>query len=125
MLYFCNKYAKMNIIELKNMEFHAYHGHFPIENEIGGRYIVSLRLKVDCTMAGKTDKLSDALNYQLAYNAVKLEMEQNSALIEHLCARILKAVKKLPLVDGAWVKVSKMNPPISASIESVSVEMEA
>ncbi|MFV0522163.1 MAG: dihydroneopterin aldolase [Mangrovibacterium sp.] len=113
----------MGTIELKDMLFYARHGHFEVENKVGGRFMVQAKIDVDCRKAGETDNLDDALNYQLAYDAVKREMGITSALLEHLCARILNALLALPKVDAAWVKVEKLNPPMGGEMASVSVQM--
>ncbi len=113
----------MSIIELTNMEFYAKHGYFNVEEKIGGKFIVNVRLNVNCENAGISDNLDDAFNYQLAYDAIRREMLQPSALIENVCSRILKTLCSFKKVEGAWVKISKMNPPLGGQVTSVSVEM--
>lgn len=113
----------MSVIELTNMEFYAKHGHFDVEGKIGGKFIVNVRLNVDCKAAGISDNLDDAFNYQLAYDVIKKEMAQPSLLIENVCARILNSLCAFTMVDGAWVKISKMNPPLGGQVTSVSIEM--
>ncbi len=113
----------MGVIELKDMVFYARHGHFEVENKVGGRFVVQVKLDVDCIKAGETDNLADALNYQLAYDVVKQEMAISSALLEHVCARILNRLLALGKVDEAWVKVEKINPPMGGEMASVSVQM--
>ncbi|MFV0365117.1 MAG: dihydroneopterin aldolase [Mangrovibacterium sp.] len=113
----------MGTIELKDMVFYARHGYFEVENKVGGQFRVQVKLEVDCTKAGETDDLADALNYQLVYDAVKHEMAIPSALLEHVCARILKGLKALPKVEQAWVRLEKINPPLGGELASVSVEM--
>ncbi|MFV0554136.1 MAG: dihydroneopterin aldolase [Mangrovibacterium sp.] len=115
----------MGTIELNDMIFYARHGHYEVENKVGGQFRVQVKLAVDCTCAGETDNLDDALNYQLAYDVVKREMAIPSALLEHVCTRILSGLKALPKVESAWVKVEKMNPPMGGEMMSVSVAMGA
>lgn len=105
------------------MLFHARHGHFEVENKVGGQFMVQVRIEVDCTKAGETDDLNDALNYQLAYDLVKQEMSIPSALLEHVCARMLRCLLSLPRVEQVWVKVEKLNPPMGGEMASVSVQM--
>lgn len=114
----------MGKIELKDLVFYAQHGHFEVENQIGGCFRVQVKLKVDCAKAGETDNLDDALNYQLAYDVVRKEMSIKSALLENVCKRILDELLALPKVQRAWVKVEKMNPPMGGEMTSVSVQMK-
>jgi len=115
----------MGVIEIEGMEFYAYHGHFPAEQLVGNRFIVELTLYTDCSKASKSDDLSDALNYQSAYQVVSDEMQITSRLLEHVAARILNRLYTNFLsLEKARVKISKLNPPMGGEIGRVSVTME-
>lgn len=106
------------------MEFYARHGHFPVEKQIGTRFLVSVQIGVDCEKAGKSDKLEDALNYQEVYDLVKREMAVTSDLLEHVCSRILDALyEAFPHIEHATVKLSKMNAPLGGQVKKVSVSL--
>ena len=112
------------LIEIEGMEFYAYHGYYPIEKQVGGRFLVSVHLGVDCEKAGQSDRLGDALNYQAVYDIVKCEMAVSSDLLEHVCSRIMDALfAGFPQIEGATVKLSKMNPPLGGEVEKVSVSI--
>lgn len=112
------------VIELEGMEFYARHGYYPFEKQVGARFVVSARIETDCTLAGQTDRLEDALNYQKIYDIVRDEMAIPSALLEHVCTRIIDRIyHSFPGIGNARVKVSKMNPPMGGQIEKVSVEL--
>ena len=112
------------IIELEGMEFYSHHGYYPFEKQVGARFIVSARIKTDCTKAGKSDQLEDALNYQKIYDLIREEMSIPSALLEHVCTRILDRIYvSFPSIEEASIKLSKMNPPMGGQIEKVSVEL--
>ncbi len=114
----------MGIIELEGMEFYAYHGCFKEEQVVGNPFLVDLRLEADCNMAAKTDQLKDAVNYQKAYQIVKEEMALKSHLLEHIAERILQSLlQKLPQIQKATVKISKINPPLGGRTNRVSVTM--
>lgn len=113
-----------DIIELEGLEFYAYHGHYDFEKQVGARFMVSATIQTDCTKAGKTDKLEDALNYQKIYDIIREEMEIPSALLEHVCTRILDHIyRSFPTIEKASIKLSKMNPPMGGEIEKVSVRL--
>ncbi len=115
----------MNRIELENMEFYAYHGCFEKEKIVGGRFVVSVWLDYDATLAAKTDDLAHTLNYQRAYEMIAKEMQQTSNLLEHVAGRLLDMLyENFPKIEQAKVKVSKMNPPMGGQIGSVSLTMK-
>ena len=115
----------MGIIEIEGMEFYAYHGHFPVEQVVGNRFVVDVTLTADCTKAAKSDELEDALNYQEVYLVVKEEMLIASHLLEHVAGRILSRLySKFKSLEKARVKISKLNPPMGCDINRVSVTLE-
>ena len=109
-------------IHLEGMRFHAFHGHYPVEQLVGSDFIVELKVEVPQSNAVNTDNLVDAVNYQLLYEIVKEEMQINSSLLEHVGNRISNAVcMKFPEVRNVEVKISKLNPPMGGEIDRVSV----
>lgn len=112
------------IIEIEGMEFYAHHGHFDFEKQVGARFVVSATIHTDCSKAGQTDQLEDALNYQKIYDIIREEMAIPSALLEHVCTRILNRLhSSFSSIEKATIKVSKMNPPMGGAIEKVSVQL--
>jgi len=112
-------------IDIEEMEFYAYHGHFEVEKIAGNRFLVNLTIEADCSKAAQTDRLEDTLDYQKAYLAVKEEMAVASDLLEHVAHRIITRIKnEFPEAWKVKVKVSKMNPPMGGQIEKVSVTLE-
>ncbi len=106
------------------MEFFAYHGCYKEEQVVGNQFVVNLKLETNSIRATETDKLTDALNYQQAYEIVKREMSINSHLLEHTCGRILKALfSEFNSLTEATVKVSKLNPPMGGKMDRVSVTL--
>jgi len=115
----------MGLIQIENMEFYAFHGHFREEQIVGNRFIVDLTIETDMTVPSKSDNLKDAVNYQKAYLIVKTEMEKKSYLLENIAGRILDALySQMTGIAKARIKVSKMNPPMGGKIGSVSIVIE-
>lgn len=116
----------MGLIQIENMEFYSYHGCFEEEQIVGNRFIVNLDIETDTTAAEKSDNISDALNYQIAYEIVKEQMDRKSRLLEHICKRILDVLyDRFPgRIERAKVKVSKMAPPMGGVINAVSLTIE-
>lgn len=114
----------MDQIDIEGMEFYAYHGHYQVEKKVGNRFILNVSITTDCTPAGKSDKLEDALDYQKVYLLVKKEMAIPSDLLEHIATRILdKLYLNFSEIKHASVKISKMNPPMGGQIEKVSLTL--
>lgn len=116
----------MGIIEIKNMQFFAYHGCFEQEKIVGNNFRVDLWIEADCKRASASDKLEDALDYQKAYTIVKEQMKITSNLLEHVCKRILDALYEhfKNQIVSAKVKVSKMTPPMGGQIENVNITLK-
>jgi 7,8-dihydroneopterin aldolase/epimerase/oxygenase len=115
----------MGLIQIENMEFYAFHGHFREEQIVGNKFLVDLTIETDMSKPAESDNLKDAVNYQKAYQIIKAEMGKKSHLLEHIAGRILNAVyAEMTGIKKVTVKVSKMNPPMGGKIGSVSVVME-
>jgi dihydroneopterin aldolase len=115
----------MGIIQIEDMEFYSFHGHFKEEQIVGNKFLVNLTLKTNMEIPAKSDNLKDAVNYQRVYEIVKIQMEYKSHLLEHIAGRILDALyDEMEGIENVVVKVSKLNPPMGGKIGSVSVTME-
>jgi 7,8-dihydroneopterin aldolase/epimerase/oxygenase len=112
----------MGLIQIENMEFYSFHGHFREERIVGNKFIVDLTIETDMKLPAASDNLKDAVNYQRAYEIVKAQMEIKSHLLEHIAGRIVDAVySEMSGIERVTVKVSKMNPPMGGKIGSVSI----
>ena len=115
----------MGQIKIENMEFYAFHGHYREEQIVGSKFLVDLTIDADLSRPSDSDKLKDAINYQLAYRLVKEEMEKKSKLLENTAKRILDIIyDNFEGIREVTVKISKMNPPMGGGrIEKVSVTL--
>jgi dihydroneopterin aldolase len=112
----------MGLIQIENMEFYSFHGHFKEERIVGNKFLVDLTIETDMEVPSKSDNLKDAVNYQRLYEIIKQQMEMKSHLLEHIAGRILDAIyAEIGGIKKATVKVSKMNPPMGGKIGSVSI----
>jgi dihydroneopterin aldolase len=115
----------MSRITLNNMRMHAYHGCWEEEAIIGGDYVVDIALNLDFSSAAAGDDLSQTADYVLVREIVYREMAVRAKLIETVAHRIKATLKSsLPMVDGVWVRITKVNAPMGGQVESVSVEVE-
>jgi dihydroneopterin aldolase len=109
---------------LENMEFYAFHGHYPEENKVGGRYRVDVILDTDISRPAESDDLADAVDYSRVYEVVKTEMARVSKLLEHVTLRIADAIHRdFSQVDQVTVTVSKLNPPAGGPMDRFSITL--
>jgi len=115
----------MGLIGVEGLQFYSHHGYYKEEQVLGGKYVVDIYMQLDLTEASATDQLNKTINYEQIYQITKHEMEAHSKLIEHVCKRILDAIKKqFPQINSIKVRVSKHNPPLKGNVERVFVELE-
>ncbi|MDR1591646.1 MAG: dihydroneopterin aldolase [Prevotellaceae bacterium] len=110
-------------IRLENMEFYAFHGVYEQEQRIGNRFLVDLTVEADLLKAGLSDQIDDTLNYEQLYRIVQQQMEQTSALLEHVAVRMVHTIQaQFPQIQHITARITKCNPPLGGQIERVSVE---
>ncbi|MBN2486482.1 MAG: dihydroneopterin aldolase [Bacteroidales bacterium] len=115
----------MGKIVLEGLEFYAFHGCMDEEQNIGGRYIVDVELHFDIAKSAVSDNLADTINYSEAYRVIRHEMDKPSKLIEHVAGRILKSLMaEFGALNGAVIKLMKINPPVGGKIQSASIVTE-
>ncbi|NGP78105.1 dihydroneopterin aldolase [Balneolaceae bacterium YR4-1] len=115
----------MDKLTLKGLRFHAPHGYYEEERIEGNDFEVDLVFYADLSEAGRSDDLSQTIDYQKAETAVKNIMEGTSVkLIETLTLRIGEQVfETFPNLQKLEVSVRKMEPPIETKAEYSEVQM--
>lgn len=105
-------------IELIGMEFHAYHGCLEEERRDGNLFVADFRCEYEIGKAAESDILEDTLNYAEIYDIIAAEMAVPSNLLEHVTARIVKAIAaKHPEIPSFSVSIAKQNPPVAGKAE--------
>ena len=111
-------------VTLKNVRFRAYPGVLPQERQVGGDFLVSLRVGYPIEKAMESDAVEDTLNYATLFDVVRREMLVPSQLLEHVAGRIVKAVTAaFPLVTSVDLELIKQNPPMGADSDGAGVEV--
>jgi len=112
-------------IILKGMRFYGRHGCLAAELELGQWFEVDLELTLDLAPAGKSDDLSDTLNYAELYALVKAAVEGPSfALIEALADRLAGFGFAWPQVERVKVLLKKPQAPLGGPLDYAAVEIE-
>jgi len=100
-------------IFITDMLFFGKHGVYQPEKDKGGRFSVDLHLFMDLTQAGRSDQLTDTLDYEKLYRHVQQIMEGPSKnLLEALADDIARSIFALDArIMEMVVTVRKLDPP--------------
>lgn len=112
----------MGFIELRGLQFKAYHGYYDEERERGNQFEVDIVLETDFSEASAYDVLDGTIDYEDIYKIVQEHMQRPSRLLEHVVDNILNEIKQnFDAVSFAEVKVYKLNPPIGGPCRAAIV----
>ena len=114
----------MGLITVEGIRVFAHHGHLPEEAVLGGHFIVNVWVEADTTEVEKTDDLNDTVDYVKIIEIVKDQMAIRADMIEVPAKRIVDAILPLNKVQKVTVEVGKIQPPIDATFDKISVTTE-
>ena len=112
-------------VKVENLKIYAFHGCMEEEKVIGSDYIVNIC--AICSVGEKAfeDEIGGTVDYVDLARIAKREMSVRSKLLEAVVNRIITCCfNEISVIDKISVTVSKLNPPINADVEAVSVTME-
>ncbi len=116
--------VEASYIRLEGLRFRALHGVMPQERQVGGDFLVTLRVGYPLAVAMASDDVKDTLDYAALYRLVEREMLLPSKLLEHVAGRIAEAIEKaFPQVSSIDLTLTKLNPPMGADCQGASVEV--
>ena len=111
-------------IFIHEARFYAFHGVMPQETQVGGEFLVSLRVGYPFQAAMESDDVADTLNYAELFQLVKQQMDIPSKLLEHVAGRIVETIQsQYPKVTSIDLKITKKNPPMGADCQGAGVEV--
>lgn len=115
----------MDQICIKRLEVFARHGVLPEENVLGQKFLISATLYCDTRKAGKSDALSDSVNYAKVSELVKKSAEEQvfrllERLAWYLARKILLTYPQIQKVD---LEIEKPWAPVLLPLETVSVKI--
>jgi dihydroneopterin aldolase len=106
------------------MSFYGYHGETQAERTLGNRFHVDVEIRMDLSIAGRSDDIADTFDYSRAFAMVRTIVEDEQySLIEAIATRIADSVLAQPGIDSVKVRVGKQ-PPIAGMIDRCWVIIE-
>lgn len=112
-------------ITLQQMEFRAYHGCYDLEQRVGNRFVVELRLTTELGEVAAEDAVEKAVNYLTAYEITREVMRKTCRTIEAVAQNIITAVKeRYPQIVEIECSVAKLAPPLGGKVGRVSVTLK-
>jgi dihydroneopterin aldolase len=113
-----------NTILLENMVFYGFHGVYEYEREQGQRFYVDVEIDADLTLAGRTDKITDTIDYTLVYTQIKEVMEnQRFHLLEAVGDHIAEQILNTTIATAVKIRIRKPSVPIPGPLDYVQVEI--
>ena len=115
----------MDRIFIKGLEVYAYHGVREKEKREGQQFVIDAGLFLDLSAAGKSDDLSDTVNYSEVCGFIHDYVSETrydliEALGEHLAEELLLKYEKLCEVS---VTVHKPDAPVKFPVGDLSVDI--
>lgn len=112
-------------ITLQQMEFRAYHGCYDLEQRVGNRFVVELRLTTELGEVAAADAVEKAVNYLTVYEITREVMRKTCRTIEAVAQNIITAVKeRYPQIVEIECSVAKLAPPLGGKVGRVSVTLK-
>ncbi len=113
-------------IDLRDMEFHAYHGCYDLEQKVGNRFRVQLTIWTELGSVAREDDVTLAVNYLRVYELVREVMARTQRTIERVACNIIECLKEyFPAIKRVECTVAKLAPPLGGKLREVSVTLEA
>ena len=112
-------------VKVENLKIYAFHGCMEEEIVVGSDYIVNIQAVCFVGNDAFNDVISNTVDYVDLTRIAKREMMKRSKLLEAVVKRIIdSSFEEIDVLNRISVTVSKLNPPINADVEAVSVTME-
>ena len=114
----------MDTIILKGIRFHGYHGVAEAERQVGQKYEIDLELTTDLSVAGRTDDLTQTIDYaQVVQLVIEIGTQQSFQLFEALAETITEALLDRFHIKEVRIAVKKLSPPIEPRLSYAGVEI--
>ncbi len=114
----------MDVIQLTGIRCYGYTGYLQEERFLGQWFEVDLRMTVDLTAAGQSDRIEDTLDYRSVITAVKEIISLSKFdLVEKLAETIIASVLSFDKVQQVELKLHKPGAPIPDFGGKITIEL--
>ncbi len=111
-------------IRLEGIRFRARHGATDAERYLLQDFIVDLEVGLPVSVLPESDERSCVYDYDgLATLVVEEGTKASYKLLESLARRLLERVFETTPALSATVRLTKMGPPTTASVDKVAIEL--
>ena len=111
-------------VKVENLKIYAFHGCMNEEKVIGSDYVVNITAICFVNKEVFHDVINGTVDYVDLARIAKQEMSIRAKLLEVVVKRIIdRSFEEITVLNKISVTVSKINPPINADVEAVSVTM--
>ncbi len=112
-------------VKVENLKIYAFHGCMEEEKVIGSDYVVNICAICSVGKKAFEDEIGGTVDYVDLARIAKREMSVRSKLLEAVVNRIITCCfNEISVLEQISVSVSKLNPPINADVDSVSVRID-
>ena len=114
----------MDVIQLTGIRCYGYTGYLPEEQVLGQWFEVDLRIWLDLSSAGKSDRIEDTLDYRGIIISIKeIISTAKFALVEKLAEAIITHVLAEDMVEQVELKLHKPGAPIPDFGGKITIEL--
>jgi len=111
-------------IFVEGIKFHGFHGLTKLERQVGVRLSVDVRLEMDLEKSGRSDRMSDTIDYALVHKKViEVGRGKSYKLLETFALKLLDEFLVDFEVVRVTVRVRKETPVLDGIVDAVGVEM--
>lgn len=112
-------------IHIDNLVVFANHGVFPEETALGQKFVLSMTLYVDARPAGKSDELTQSINYgEVSAFVTEFTRPHTRKLIEAAAEDLAQAMLcRYDLLKGVMLELKKPWAPVGLPLDTVSVKI--
>ena len=112
----------MGQLNLEGLAFYSHHGYYTEERKRGNNYVIDIQISYNMELAGTSDLLSDALNYETVYQICQRQMDNPRHLIETVAKSITEEIKNaFPDTEYVRVELKKLKPELGGPVHHASV----
>ena len=115
---------KQDKLILSGLVFYAHYGVHKAERELGQQVRIDLELFRDLSVAGKTDDITQTVDYTTLFEAIQQVVDAGSYyLIEAIAEAVAAMLLAEYPIDAVTVRVTKSKLPFRGQLESVAAEL--